>query len=292
MKTKLLLTCTALFAAILTYAQNTFLWRIENPKNRHVSYITGTNHLLTDHYLKSFAIISQKMSEATTVVFELDQDDVDEQKKAMRARPENEELKKLLTEEQKEKVVKFLGSDALKQTPVGLVAMISAFNTVSNHPSSKGENIEVVLKKSAVAQSKKIIYLETGKQQLDAVLESQSGGIMGFLAKNSLNQMVGELGNTIEKNEPEKAIKKYYDQEFDYLLNRGVYTKYHKTILKDRNENWMKQLPGILDAQNTFVSVGSMHLQYNVGLISQLMKRGYILTPIDMKTGKELPVRQ
>ena len=289
MKTKLLLTCAVLFTAILAYAQNTFLWRIENPKNQFVSYITGTHHLLTDHYLNTFPIISQKISEATTVVFEVDQDDVQDQNKALLARPENAELKKLLTEEQKEKVVKYLGRDALKQTPVGLVAMISVFNTVSNHPSSKGENIEIALKKIAEANSKNIIYLETGKQQFDAVTESQSGGLTAFLAKSSLNQMVRELGNTVVKKEPNKSISKYYDQKHDYFLNRGIFTKYHTAILKDRNENWMKKLPGIIDSRNTFISVGTMHLQYSVGLISLLRKLGYKLTPVDMKTGKDLP---
>ncbi len=289
MKTKLLLLCTVLSSGLFSYAQNTFLWRIENPKNSHVSYLNGTNHLLTDHYLESFPIISQKMSEAETVVFELDQDDLKKQKKAVESLPENEELKKLLTQEQREKVVKYLGRNALKRTPMGLVAMISIYNTVSNHPSSKGENIEIALKKIAVSQSKKIIYLETGDQQMETVNQAQSGGITAFLAKKSLNQMVNELGNTIVKDDPANSIQKYYDQQFNYFLNRSVMTKYHKTLLKDRNENWIKQIPGIIDEQNAFISVGSMHLQYNSGLISQLMKLGYKLTPVDMKTGRDLP---
>ena len=53
----------------------------------------------------------------------------------------------------------------------------------------------------------------------------------------------------------------------------------------------MEKLPAILNSKNVFISVGSAHLQYECGLVSQLMKLGYKLTPIDMKTGEDLPFK-
>ena len=45
----------------------------------------------------------------------------------------------------------------------------------------------------------------------------------------------------------------------------------------------------ILNEKNMFMSVGSQHLMYECGMVTQLKKLGYKLTPIDMKTGKDLP---
>jgi uncharacterized protein len=51
-------------------------------------------------------------------------------------------------------------------------------------------------------------------------------------------------------------------------------------LLKDRNNRWMKTLPGLLAKESQFISVGALHLAGPNGLIKQLLRLGYIVTPI------------
>lgn len=290
MKTKLLQILAFFLPITMFFSQDTFLWRIENPKNSHVSYLNGTHHYLTSHYVETFPIIKKKMEEGDAVVFEVDQNISKQNEELFKNRPDNEKLLAMLTFEQRNKAVKHLGEGSLKLTPFQFVGMAAEYNTIYNHPSEKGENIEKYFLHLASILNKKIIYLEKTQQQIEVFEEiSQSGKIADYLARKSMNKVVDSLGHPTTKNEMRKSFVKFYDQKQKYYLNSGVPLKFHQTLLKDRNNNWMKILPEILDKHNAFISVGVMHLQYKFGLIAQLMKMGYKLTPIDMKTGKDLP---
>ena len=292
MKTKLLQILVFLLPVTMFFSQDTFLWRIENPKNSHVSYLNGTNHQLTSHYAETFPILKQKMEESDAVVFEIDQNISKQNEDLFKNRPDNEKLLAMLTDEQRNKAVEHLGPGSLKLTPFQFVGMAAQYNTIYNHPSEKGQNIETYFLDLASSLKKEIIYLEKTQQQVEVFDEiSQSGKVADYLARKSMNQVLDSLGHPTTKNEMRKSLVKFYDQKQKYYLNSGVPIKFHQTLLKNRNNNWMKVLPEILDTRHTFISVGAMHLQYKFGLITQLMKMGYKLTPIDMKTGTDLPFK-
>ncbi len=60
-------------------------------------------------------------------------------------------------------------------------------------------------------------------------------------------------------------------------------TNVNDAILRDRNNEWMKKLPSLLDQQNCFITVGLFHLYNKCGLIEQLKMLGYIVEPVKMK---------
>jgi len=51
-------------------------------------------------------------------------------------------------------------------------------------------------------------------------------------------------------------------------------------LLKDRNLNWITQLPAIMQQQPTFIAVGAGHLVGDYGLIKQLRLKGYKVTAV------------
>jgi hypothetical protein len=48
-----------------------------------------------------------------------------------------------------------------------------------------------------------------------------------------------------------------------------------KTLVDNRNQNWLKKLPELFNKQSCFVAVGCLHLVGDNGLINQLRLQGY-----------------
>ena len=63
-------------------------------------------------------------------------------------------------------------------------------------------------------------------------------------------------------------------------IKRNTGKKTKKIILDNRNENWIKQLPGLMEKESLFIAVGSAHLAGESGIINLLKKAGYIVKPV------------
>lgn len=297
MKTKIFFFCAILLPVSMLFAQNTFLWRIENPENSHVSYLNGTNHVLTSTYLETFPLIKEKISASEAVVFETDLRDTQAIENYYSRKPVNEELKKLLTNEQLEKLEKRFGPNITKTSPANVYSQLGGLYLRAEKDSVKvkvkKKNIEESLFEMADEMGKTIITLETVDAQLEAVDRIKPSILVYGLMKKSIPGLVDDMDNPDRKipnkDSAKKVVKEHYDGQVDYYLDSKCRGQYQKNLLVDRNNNWMKKLPGILDSKNVFISVGLMHLQYKCGLVSQLRDAGYKLTPVDMKTGKDLP---
>ncbi|KVT52594.1 hypothetical protein WK54_20015 [Burkholderia ubonensis] len=56
-------------------------------------------------------------------------------------------------------------------------------------------------------------------------------------------------------------------------------------MVRHRDAEWMKTLPGLLDSGATFVLVGASHLLGPDGLIARLRARGFVVRPIELPAG-------
>jgi uncharacterized protein YbaP (TraB family) len=56
----------------------------------------------------------------------------------------------------------------------------------------------------------------------------------------------------------------------------------NESLLDERNNQWIEQLPKLMKEQSLFVAVGALHLTGESGLVNQLRKKGYTLTPIKL----------
>ena len=54
------------------------------------------------------------------------------------------------------------------------------------------------------------------------------------------------------------------------------FPKVYDTLIVNRNNNWMKQIPSLLDnKQKEFILVGTLHLNDKIGLLNQLKDQGF-----------------
>ena len=53
-----------------------------------------------------------------------------------------------------------------------------------------------------------------------------------------------------------------------------------KTLLDNRNENWLKIMPQMMQKESVFFAVGAAHFAGEQGVLNLLRKAGYIVKPI------------
>jgi uncharacterized protein YbaP (TraB family) len=73
------------------------------------------------------------------------------------------------------------------------------------------------------------------------------------------------------------STQQYKAFELDYELEQSGQ---NVLGLLDRNATWLVMLDKAFQRQNCFVAVGLRHLMYQQGLIQQLRRRGYTVTPV------------
>lgn len=282
------------------YSQNTVLWKITKLHSEKTSYLLGTNHLLRSNIIDSLPIIEEKVAKSERVVFESARSD-SAISEYYRSRPVNKELYNMLTDEQKMIIRKgadtsnALYFDPLKLTVfelygylrIGLKADIK--NAYHHDQEGKGQNIELYLDFITTRLGKDKEYLEPDSVPLNALRKYHPNFLIYSLMKKSIPSLIKEFQNTDStkgKNDNNKIAlleKDYLSLEHNYYFNKKCHGKWNKIFLKERNELWMKRLPFLLEHYNCFISVGLLHLDRKCGLIMQLRKLGYIVTPVDVR---------
>lgn len=90
-----------------------------------------------------------------------------------------------------------------------------------------------------------------------------------------------------ESNEQEtaKLVSNYKIENISFLYEIATDEKYtsketKKVMLDDRNSNWVKNMPELMQKESVFFVVGAGHLAGDLGLISLLRKAGYTVKPM------------
>lgn len=149
-------------------------------------------------------------------------------------------------------------------------------------PNKEGEvQLDAYFQEQGKKDGKNILGLETIEVQINAIYKNIT-----------LARQVELLNEIFKSNSGLKdAIAFMNDAYVRSDLNALQQLMYGETyrpeelkpLLEDRNNNWMKQLPGLMREQSLFVAVGALHLTGNKGLINQLRSQGYNVKPVNLK---------
>jgi uncharacterized protein YbaP (TraB family) len=139
--------------------------------------------------------------------------------------------------------------------------------------------LDTYFQQMAKKDGKKILGLETIEAQINALY----GGLTMQRQIALLHEAISEEDGL--KNMIAVMNKAYISQNLDELqeLMYGTYKPEEiKAMLDNRNNQWIEQLPKLMKEQSLFVAVGALHLTGESGLVNQLRKKGYTLTPIKL----------
>ncbi len=145
----------------------------------------------------------------------------------------------------------------------------------------KTESYEMTFEKLARENSIDIKGLETIEEQMS---------LFDNLTKDQQAQMVMEgIRNSERTLQLTKTMQQVYTrQHVDslYLIiaeEGGTISEEQGEFIDKRNEKWIPKIEAMISEKKTFIAVGAGHLGGPKGVIRLLEKRGYALTPVELK---------
>jgi len=293
-----------LFATALSLSLNAqLLYRISGNGLTRDSYVIGTYHLADGSFVDSIPGACQILADVDQVCGELAMTNMlhpDSLAILMEKMylPEGQTLKDVLTDEQ------FYRLDSLYENLTGYKLsnplIFSQAGRMS--PSSLNTSLQLLIclskekrtidvqntldnyfQKVALESGKSVLGLETMSFQAEVLLGSP------------IDRQVQQLMCTVDNIEAGAAmmgdiVDAFYSQNLEQLtaaMLREMGNECDSTpeeydiLLYNRNANWIKLMPGIMENNSTLFAVGAGHLGGEKGLLNLLRKVGYSVTGVE-----------
>jgi len=277
--------------------QHTMLWQIKDPATKKVSYLFGTIHIFGASWLDSITTVKDKFLQSKHVFVEvnarLDSNIVDSFKRAydgpaiIPSKIFSDKIHPIVNN-----YVKSIGwgdidtlFDKNPQPVLTLIALdwqLITDYTSRFHVMAAGEdNLDTYFAKQAVASGKVVTALD---DELNIIANLGKKQDPSELAKD-----IGELAAALQSKR-DSLIKKYDDVldyknlRYNYYLNKDAPNDDENGGLDGtkRNDLWMPKLSEALRGGDCFIAAGIAHLNYKKGLINQLRKAGFEVTPVQI----------
>lgn len=290
----------ALLAAGSMNAQ--ILYKITGKDAKNASYIIGTYHLADASFTEKIPGLQTALAETEQVYGEVNMENmmqpasIQKMTTAMML-PEGQTLKTVLTPEQFGKVSAFakelmgvgLDNDMVfsqlgKMSPKALATQFTLLLFIKNSatPFNPANGLDNFFQMQAKQNNKPIGGLETIDFQIETLykstpIERQVEELICLVDNKEYNlMMVQEISKAFYAQDLQ-AIEKAADEKLNNSCDSTP--EEEETLIYGRNDNWMKLMPGIMAEKPTFFAVGALHLVGERGMLAQLQKAGYTVTP-------------
>ncbi len=294
MKKNFLLALLCLVTSVTLFAQktisgNSLLWKVTGNGLKKPTHLFGTFHLLTNAYADTLPGIINAYKSSDAVVGELIIDSTIQAPMMEAQMLKGTTLNKVLPDTLYAKTSTWLkeeaGLDIMKLdglNPMTVMTVVMAITKQKYFPNKQGEvQLDTYFQDLGKKDGKKILGLENIEVQINALFRQLS-----------IARQVELLNETFKDPGSFKTIITTMNDAYlgnDLIaLHQLMYGSTYKPeemkpLLDDRNNHWMQQLPGLMKEQSLFVAVGALHLVGETGLVNQLRKKGYTVTPINLK---------
>ena len=270
------------------HAQGQLLWKISGNGLKKSSYLFGTHHLIDKDKIPQFDSILAVCAQADAVVGEMDLKEPGIQKKMMQGSVmKGKKMKDLVSPadfqmlDTEFKSVMGVGMSLLGSFKPMVLMSLHQLTLYLKLSGLKKQPVAVdeLFQKQARAGSKAVIGLETIDYQINVLfnsmtLERQAEVLLYEVRqKDQLMKDLSQLNEAYVTGNLEKMKELDVDDE-------SMTPEERKTLVDNRNQNWLKQLPELLNKQSCFVAVGCLHLVGDNGLINQLRLQGYTVEQV------------
>jgi uncharacterized protein YbaP (TraB family) len=263
---------------------NTLLYEITGKGLTSPSYLFGTMHILCADDAKLSAAMKKIIRETGQVYFEIDMDNLQEMMGALQYLRMNDgkQLSDFLTTAEYDRVKNYFEKNKTL-LPFSMMSrfkpyFISSLIGEQMMTCEKKNGMETLIMSESRQYDKEIRGLETTKFQA------------GIFDSIPYDKQAKDLVNYIDsidnyKEITEQLVEVYKDQnlqQLDSLMHKSDpgMEQYMDLLLYDRNKNWVKQMPLIMQQKSTLFAVGAGHLPGKQGVISLLKKAGYTVKPV------------
>lgn len=259
------------------------LWRIEGAAAQP-SYLLGTIHSDDARVTALPAPIAQRFLQADSFSGEIDMD-LPSLMQASQATllNEGESLQQLLDPALYQQTVKLLAPYGMPELMVQRMKPWAAAATLSLPRPQTGLFLDMLLYTQAAAQGKRVYGLETVSEQVGA-MEAMPRDLQIAMLRDAIAQR-DQLDHIIEQ-----LITAYLQRDLrkleaisDMAMQQGdarVAQLFNSEVVVNRNRRMLERMQPRLREGNAFIAVGALHLPGEEGLLTQLRKRGYRVSPV------------
>lgn len=259
----------------------TSIWKVSD-KNNNIVYLGGTLHLFTKGD-KMPITYKEVYDKSDVLYFETDIKNIESPETIAYMNSalsyKNEKITNYINEDTKNYLSSYFSSLGLDYNnfthykPGMLMMLFTVFELQKS--GSIQDGVDSRVEKWARDDNKQTKYFESLKEQIDILANVGVSNEDKFIRYN-----LDEMKNF---KEDFSALKKaWFEGDLVTFQNLGIkklgenIPLTYDILLKNRNDNWMKQIPQMFDSKEVeFVLVGALHLAGKDGLLEQLKRLGY-----------------
>ena len=291
---RILVLLLVLTAAFGTRAQ--LLWQISGNGLKQPSYVFGTHHYAPLSVLDSVPQVRTALQQVTQVCGEINMLDLGKATRMMAEAmmlPKDKTLSDFIPERSRGAVdammKQYLGvgidNPAMQRIcPVAIETQLVAAIVAKKLPKIAGDSqLDLYFQSKADKAGKKIAAFETMQQQLDLLFSKslyRQGKLLACVAENAdwsvgYTEMLTEAYMLRDLNSIEDAINMKLESDCDSTPEEEA------ALYSDRNAQWLKTMPAMMQSDATLFVVGVAHLVGDQGLLRSLRAAGYTVEPVD-----------
>lgn len=269
-------------------AQKTIFWEVKDTVNNKTSYLLGTMHVIGASFIDTFAPVQAALKNSNIAIFEKI-DEGENFRSTVETREKSDSLRIILTKKEYN-YLKSLDTkwtdDYLAKHEVVEIKYRLLFKASIKVCGAYNKNDSTILlddhlERKARSNNIELMGLETTAEQMEAIALDQK------VTKRSWASERNGIRGLLEIMKDGKyhrilcgAEKEYMNFEMPYDFDEGCSDE---ALIQSRNKKWLPKLVSQLSSKNCFVAVGFLHLKNDCGLITELRKEGFIITPIMLR---------
>lgn len=272
-----------LLIATPVLAQQGILWKIDG-KSSAASYLLGTVHSEDPRVLQVVDVVKPQFDKARSFTAEIDLNLTDSFAAAMSMMLEDgKDLRTILGQARYDKCTALLADYGVPEMLVRQFKPWAVMAQLSMPKPRTGEFLDRVLYDRAVQQDKPVYGLETYAEQV-AVFETLSLEQQIALLDDALEnypRLDGQLQTLINLyNQRDLSALQQFSESLNKTRQSALVDQFNQTLLIDRNKRMAERMQVRLQEGNAFIAVGALHLPGETGILQDLIKRGYRVTPV------------
>lgn len=268
------------------------LWKVQKPDSDKASYLLGTHHAAPDSMTIKIPGFIPALKEIKKVYVEVLAEDMYSpanmaKMQQMVIAPADSTLDKLLEAAQLDSLRTVWDKACGGQIPFDKVVplkpsflstQILALECLRLFPNyNPSKTIDMVMQAVPAMMGKEIDALETADFQMNllygAPMEKQAADLMKYVRKaDEMNQQLA------------RQTQAYLNQDLNAIEEEALKpedAEDNEKLIFKRNDKWMETIVPEMSGNSIMVVVGAAHLVGERGLIDQLRKAGYTVTPAE-----------
>ncbi|WP_126652719.1 TraB/GumN family protein [Chryseobacterium aureum] len=258
---------------------NSLLWEVSGKGLTKPSYITGTFHILCSKDFEIKPKVLKALEKSDNFVMEINYTDPAEMMSMQKMFQADKKISDQLSPEEAKELNTILanyGTDLKSvdtSSPQALYALLST--KAIPCPKTEIKFYEMELLQKAIKDRKNIKGLEKVDDQMKAINKA-------YDLKTTITQLKMDKEYQILFSQMIEAFKNENVQSLYSLFKdeRFMNSQQEKAMLTDRNQNWVKIMPEIMQKEGSFFAVGGSHLMGDNGIIPLLKAKGYTVKPV------------